>query len=54
VYAVTLISNNQRLAYTFIPVRELIAAAPRMKIQDTTRMLEAKLRNMNERCAIVP
>jgi len=46
--------NNHRLAYTFMPVRELIAAAPPIKIDDTTRMFEAKLKNMNERCATVP
>jgi hypothetical protein len=54
VYAVTLRGSSQRLAYTLMPVKELIAAAPPIKIEETTRMFEAKLKNMKEKCATVP
>jgi hypothetical protein len=33
------------LAYTLIPVKELMAAAPPSRIDETTRMFEARLKN---------
>lgn len=54
VYAATLRGSNQRLAYTLIAVSDSIAAAPPIKIEDTTNMFEARLKNMNERCAVLP
>jgi len=54
VYEVTLRGSNQRLAYTLMPVKELIAAAPPIKMEETTKMFEAKLKNMKEKCATVP
>jgi len=54
VYAETLRGSSQRLAYTLIPVSELIAAAPPIKMDETTKIFEAKLKNMKEKCAVVP
>jgi hypothetical protein len=41
----TMVPAATYLAYTLIPVKELMAAAPPSRIDETTRMFEARLKN---------
>ena len=54
VYAATLSGSSQSIAYILTPVKALIAAEPPIRIDDTTRIFEVRLKKMNEKWANVP